>query len=152
MQQKPSETPDNSSESKTPKTLSEIMKEWEESDGKKLVEKMMQDEDKETWAGREEAAPVAATLSVTGFIEWTVALDLPQIDNKEDRYAHEAALIAHLRKHNITHGGNWHQSVGVPVFSDGKVLMVSLRTWGGYIADAQGDTDPWAYCKWAWVY
>lgn len=65
-------------------------------------------------------------------------------------------IIKDIRKHGYHFSGFYHQcgDYGVPVFSNGKSLCVSFRTWGRIMADAWPDeldnSSPMGYCNWAW--
>lgn len=90
-------------------------------------------------------------VSVSGWTTWKRAIEMPQGDDR-----HCDALIAYLRDTGVRFGGFVHQSEtieGAPIFSDGCACAVSMRVWGGIVAEAVGDgpVESMAYCRWAWV-
>ena len=44
------------------------------------------------------------------------------------------ALRERVLTDNIRHGGDWHQSRGIPLFSDGTVALFTFRAWGDFLA------------------
>ena len=92
-------------------------------------------------------------------IGWTHYGDerYPDMDDPIDQYDNYIkAIIKDIRKHGYHFSGYYHQGgdYGVPVFSNGKSLCVSFRTWGRIMADAWLDeldnSSPMGYCNWAW--
>jgi len=91
---------------------------------------------------------------IAGWISWEEADSDPSLvdDYSND---HIESLVQYLRDNKVFHGGLWHQDsscTGVPIFEDGKVIMASMRTWGGYVARAfnPDSTDIRDYCDFAW--
>lgn len=61
-------------------------------------------------------------------------------------HARLECLKAHLVANNIRRGGRWHQSQGIPQFSDGSYMYFSQRAWGDLMAAIWGGH----YCHYAW--
>jgi hypothetical protein len=55
-------------------------------------------------------------------------------------------LKAHLVEHGNKRGGWWHQREGIPRFSDGSYMFMSMRGWGDLQAAIWGGH----YCHYAW--
>ncbi len=53
---------------------------------------------------------------------------------KLEEVAYYEALRARVLQDGIRYGGDWHQTSGVPLFSDGKVAGLSFRAWGDFLA------------------
>lgn len=59
---------------------------------------------------------------------------------------HLECLKAHIVENGIRNGGFWHQAEGIPQFSDGVYLFLSMRAWGDLMAAIWGGH----YCHYAW--
>lgn len=69
------------------------------------------------------------------------------------------AVIIELREKGYHFFGEHHQNDphGTPIIDDKYIYCVSMRTWGGVMAEAYPDEDysqikddNFRYCKWAW--
>ena len=90
------------------------------------------------------------TLTVTDWIAWDDAEGKPEApiggfggyfedgmrwpDLHLARLPHALALRDAIIAQDIKRAGDWHQSEGVPLFSDGTVAMFSCRAWGDFLA------------------
>ena len=62
-------------------------------------------------------------------------------------------VIDELRNKGYKFSGSLHQSPYikcVPIINKKYVFFVSMRTWGGIMAEALGHTGEMDYCEWAW--
>ncbi len=87
-------------------------------------------------------------------IDWISWEESNQYKSEDYSPNHVAALVEYLKKHPEMHmSGAEHQQSdrGVPLFSDRSVITRSMRSWGQIMADVFDNTDPMAYCDWAWV-
>lgn len=66
-------------------------------------------------------------------------------DDAGDRERLEA-LKAYIVENELRRGGWWHQREGIPKFSDGSMLYLSMRAWGDLMAAIWGGD----YCLYAW--
>lgn len=89
---------------------------WEEADGKPELELGLH--------------PENIRYLPTDEVSWTAFVQ------KSKAPEHLNALYNFVTSHGLKFNGQLHQmgEKGVPLFSDGKVLMVSMRTWGHYMA------------------
>ena len=65
------------------------------------------------------------------------------------------AIKQEIISNKIRFGGFGHQydSQGVPVFSDGKIITLSMRSWGGLLAsiwNTEEGEQKYSYCTFAW--
>lgn len=95
--------------------------------------------------------PEASAVSVAAWVSWDEAERLPEAPNTT---WHHAALISEIRARGLKFGGFAHQSSDlecVPVFSDGGAWPCSMREWGALMAEAHGESGPYAYAQYAWI-
>lgn len=78
-----------------------------------------------------------------GYASWEAYLsDCPEADHPRLE-----VLRDHLVATDMRNGGLWHQREGIPKFSDGSVLFLSMRAWGDLMSAIWGGGD---YCSYAW--
>lgn len=63
-----------------------------------------------------------------------------------DEYAE--AMRRDVIKRNLREDGGWHQNSekGIPLFTDGKVALMSFRAWGDLLAAIWSEHDNRDYC------
>jgi hypothetical protein len=77
-------------------------------------------------------------IKVVDWVKWTVNKDKAKFTPE-----HEDAVIECIIKNRYHFDGNTHQNHehGMPVFNDGLHFAVSMRYWGGVMADAWNRID-----------
>lgn len=63
----------------------------------------------------------------------------------DEVHPHVEAIRAAILEGRIRRGGNWHQSRGIPLFSDGTVAYFSFRAWGDLSAAVWSEAEDHDY-------
>lgn len=89
-------------------------------------------------------------VTVRRWLPWDVA---NKRKVEKDSWQHKDILIEYLKNNPdkwISGDEHQHGPLGVPEFSDGSVLMTTMRHWGGIMAEVTNQLDDgWGYVVWA---
>lgn len=93
-------------------------------------------------------------VKVVKWTEWDYDHYMDMMSEKDFEEA-QKAVIEELRKTGYHFDGTYHQNgdYGVPVLDNGKYFQVSMRTWGGVMAQAfpeefEDPNNPYNYVRW----
>lgn len=90
-------------------------------------------------------------MDIVDWISWEEAEGRPEAPLEGERYE---ALSREIVSRNICYGGFWHQHSGggVPLFDDGSVVRLTMRSWGDLLATiwSREDGADYDYIEFAW--
>ena len=91
-------------------------------------------------------------MRVTGWTDWQFPEENSKYKKIPNNLYNDArnAVIEEIRKQKYDFCGDMHQNHDycVPVLNDKWVLQCSQREWGGIMAEAHDNYDPFGYVQW----
>ena len=105
------------------------------------------------WASFDDVKNEDTVFLAGGFVSGHVWSEyMAHLDPVGDTRERLEVLRREIVRLKIKRGGDWHQSVGCPVFSDGKALAITMRAWGDFCAavwnthNRTAHVEPRDYC------